>query len=125
MRILFLCKDNGARSQMAEGLARQMFEVASTRSSSAGIEPGRMHPFVLRDHARDQPRHRRPKSRKALAKIASAGIDLIVVVCERDISADTSYPAPSSASIGRSWILLTRRRRKASSASACAMCAWL
>ena len=46
-RVLFLCTHNSARSQMAEGLLRQLagdrFEVAS-----AGTEATRVHPLAIR-----------------------------------------------------------------------------
>jgi arsenate reductase len=47
LRILFLCVANSARSQMAEGLARQMFgNKASVQS--AGSRPAFVHPEALR-----------------------------------------------------------------------------
>jgi len=46
-KVLFVCIHNSARSQMAEELLRKYagdrFEVAS-----AGIEPGRLNPFVIK-----------------------------------------------------------------------------
>jgi len=84
MRVLFLCSDNGARSQMAEGIARQMFAGEMT-AVSAGVERGRLHPLAVEtmreidlDIADQQP--------KTLADIDDLEFDLVVVVCERDIS---------------------------------------
>ncbi len=46
-RVLFLCVHNSARSQMAEAFLRKIagdrFEV-----ESAGLEPGKLNPFVVR-----------------------------------------------------------------------------
>jgi arsenate reductase len=45
--VMFLCSQNSARSQMAEGLLRDMagerFEI-----HSAGLEPGGVHPLAIR-----------------------------------------------------------------------------
>ena len=48
MRILFLCVANSARSQIAEGIAREMFgKVHDVRS--AGSEPsGSVHPNAIK-----------------------------------------------------------------------------
>ncbi len=47
IRVLFLCVHNSARSQMAEAYLKRfggdLFEV-----ESAGLEPGRLNPFVVR-----------------------------------------------------------------------------
>ena len=45
--VLFLCVANSARSQMAEGLARQRFGDA-VRAQSAGSEPSRVNPYAVR-----------------------------------------------------------------------------
>lgn len=45
MNILFMCVANSARSQMAEGLARQMFPRA--KIESAGSQPGKLNPFAV------------------------------------------------------------------------------
>ena len=45
-RIVFLCVANSARSQMAEGLARQILGNAA-EVSSAGSEPSRVHPHAI------------------------------------------------------------------------------
>jgi arsenate reductase len=87
MRILFLCRDNGARSQMAEGLARQMF-AGEHEVLSAGVEPAtRIHALVLesmREINIDLGGYRA----KGVGQLPEGAIDLVVLVCERDISAD-------------------------------------
>lgn len=45
MNILFMCVANSARSQLAEGLARQLFPGSEIRS--AGSLPGQLHPFAI------------------------------------------------------------------------------
>lgn len=43
--LLFLCVANSARSQMGEGLARQMFP--GLRIQSAGSRPSRVNPYAI------------------------------------------------------------------------------
>jgi arsenate reductase len=45
MNILFMCVANSARSQLAEGLARELFPNAEVRS--AGSHPGKLNPFAV------------------------------------------------------------------------------
>lgn len=45
MNILFMCVANSARSQLAEGLARQIFPDAEIQS--AGSHPGKLNPFAV------------------------------------------------------------------------------
>lgn len=45
MNILFMCVANSARSQLAEGLARQIFPNADIRS--AGSNPGKLNPYAV------------------------------------------------------------------------------
>lgn len=44
--ILFLCVQNSARSQMAEGLARRLFGERN-QVQSAGSEPSRVNPYAI------------------------------------------------------------------------------
>lgn len=46
MNILFLCVANSARSQMAEGLARNLFGI-NANISSAGSEPTKVNPYAI------------------------------------------------------------------------------
>ena len=45
MNMLFMCVANSARSQIAEGLAREIFPEASIQS--AGSHPGKLNPFAI------------------------------------------------------------------------------
>ena len=45
MNILFMCVANSARSQIAEGLAKNLFPDAEIRS--AGSHPGKLNPFAV------------------------------------------------------------------------------
>lgn len=45
MNILFMCVANSARSQMAEGLAREILPKATIQS--AGSHPGKLNPFAV------------------------------------------------------------------------------
>jgi arsenate reductase len=87
MRILFLCKDNGSRSQMAEALARSMFG-SEIDVLSAGVQPGgRLHPLALasmREVDLDISHHQV----KTLQHVDATTLNLVVVVCERDVSID-------------------------------------
>ncbi len=46
-RVLFLCTGNSARSQMAEGLLRQMAG-AHYEVHSAGLDPTAIHPMTIK-----------------------------------------------------------------------------
>ena len=46
MNILFLCVANSARSQMAEGLAKNTLD-PSFHIKSAGSKPGKLNPFAI------------------------------------------------------------------------------
>lgn len=46
MNILFMCVANSARSQLAEGLAREIFPGAEIES--AGSHPGKLNPFAVK-----------------------------------------------------------------------------
>lgn len=46
MKILFMCVANSARSQLAEGLARQLF-APSVEIASAGSNPSKVNPYAV------------------------------------------------------------------------------
>lgn len=81
--ILFLCVANSARSQMAEGLARQRFG-AAVRVQSAGSRPSRVNPAaveVMREVGVDLSSH----SSKSVDTIEPTSVDLVVTLCAEEV----------------------------------------
>ena len=83
-RVLFLCVHNSARSQMAEAflkhLAGDRFE-----AESAGLEPGKLNPYVVRAMAESGLDISRNPT-KSVFDLAAAGrsYDLVVTVCSKE-----------------------------------------
>jgi arsenate reductase len=80
--ILFLCVANSARSQMAEGLARQMFP--GLRIQSAGSRPSRVNPYaieVLAELGIDASGH----ASKSVQDIDPASVDLVITLCAEEV----------------------------------------
>jgi arsenate reductase (thioredoxin) len=81
--ILFLCVANSARSQMAEGLARQIFGDA-VAVQSAGSEPSRVNPFAIQVMAElgiDLTSH----TSKSVQIIEPDGVDLVITLCAEEV----------------------------------------
>jgi len=81
--LLFLCVGNSARSQMAEGLARDRFGDAVT-VQSAGSVPKRVNPLAIRVLAEigiDITHHRS----KSVEEIDPATVDLVVTLCAEEV----------------------------------------
>ena len=81
--LLFLCVANSARSQMAEGLARQLFGDRVT-VQSAGSEPSRVNPVaieVMREIGLDIGDQRS----KAVATIDPATVDTVITLCAEEV----------------------------------------
>jgi arsenate reductase (thioredoxin) len=82
-RILFLCVANSARSQMAEGLARQLLG-PGVKVFSAGSEPSRLNPLAvsaMQDIGIDISHHRA----KSVEDIDMADVDLVVTLCAEEV----------------------------------------
>ena len=81
--LLFLCVANSARSQMAEGLARQRFGEA-VNVQSAGSQPSRVNPLAIRVLAEIgiDITHQRSKS---VTEIDPATVDTVVTLCAEEI----------------------------------------
>ncbi len=80
-RVLFLCVHNSARSQMAEGLLRHLSQ-GRVEASSAGSEPGEVHPYAVRvmvDLGIDISSQRS----KHLDEFRNQSFDYIITVCDR------------------------------------------
>lgn len=81
-RILFLCVANSARSQMAEGLARQLFP--DLRIQSAGSRPSRVNPYaieVLAEVGIDATTH----TSKSVQDIDPSSVDLVITLCAEEV----------------------------------------
>lgn len=81
--ILFLCVANSARSQMAEGLARQLFG-ETVRVQSAGSEPSRVNTYAIRAMAEvgvDLASH----SSKSVQSIDPDSVDLVITLCAEEV----------------------------------------
>lgn len=81
--LLFLCVANSARSQMAEGLARQIFGDCA-RVQSAGSEPSRVNPYaveVMRELGVDLTSHRS----KSVETIDPATVDTVITLCAEEV----------------------------------------
>ena len=81
VRVLFLCTGNSARSQMAEGLLRQMAGDA-VRVSSAGSHPKQVHTHavaVMSEHGVDLTAARS----KHLDEFIAYRFDYVITLCDR------------------------------------------
>lgn len=80
--ILFLCVANSARSQMAEGIARQLFP--GVRIQSAGSRPSHVNPYaieVLAEQGIDATTH----TSKSVQDIDPATVDLVITLCAEEV----------------------------------------
>jgi arsenate reductase len=80
--ILFLCVANSARSQLGEGLARQMFP--GFRIQSAGSRPSRVNPHAieaLAERGIDAATH----TSKPVSDIDPASVDLVITLCAEEV----------------------------------------
>ena len=85
MKILFMCVANSARSQLAEGLARDLFPEAEIQS--AGSHPGKLNPFavkVMEEIGLDISRHY-SKSIDDLSPQFIIGIEYIITLCAEEV----------------------------------------
>ncbi|MFN2287132.1 MAG: VOC family protein [Chromatocurvus sp.] len=82
-RILFLCVANSARSQIAEGLARQLLG-AHIKVMSAGSQPSRVNPHAIAAMAEIglDISHQQSTSVDALD---AAAIDMVVTLCAEEV----------------------------------------
>jgi len=83
MNLLFLCVANSARSQMAEGLARNILG-RKYHIQSAGSHPSYVHPVaieVMSEIGIDISKH----TSKSLKNIDLTKIDLVVTLCADEI----------------------------------------
>lgn len=89
-RVLFLCTENSARSQMAEGILRH-FSRGQVEVASAGSRPTGVNPLavkVLAEHGIDISQHRS----KSLEEFRGQEFDYIITVCDRVRESCPSFP---------------------------------
>jgi len=82
-RLLFLCVANSARSQMAEGLARDLFGDSAT-VQSAGSQPSRVNPYaieVMGEIGIDLAAH----ASKSVDTIDPASVDTVITLCAEEV----------------------------------------
>lgn len=92
MKILFMCVANSARSQLAEGLAKQLFPKAEV--ASAGSRPGRLNPYAVRAMAEigiDISRHY-SKSVDDLPRKYIDGLDYVITLCSEEVCPVVTAP---------------------------------
>ncbi len=85
MSILFMCVANSARSQMAEGLARNMFPEAEIQS--AGSEPSKVNPYAIaamNEVGIDISQHF-SKSINNLTPKFTVGLSYIITLCAEEV----------------------------------------
>ena len=81
--VLFLCVANSARSQMAEGLARNLFG-DTVRVQSAGSSPSRVNPFAVRAMAElgiDLSSH----ASTSVHDVDPDSVDLVITLCAEEV----------------------------------------
>jgi len=85
--VLFLCVANSARSQMAEGLGREIFRAHfgdAVRVQSAGSQPTRVNPLAIRAMTEvgvDLSTHHS----KSVDDIDAASVDLVITLCAEEV----------------------------------------
>ena len=87
MNILFLCVGNSARSQIAEGIARQMFGKSHTIHSAGSNPAGFVHPGAidtLSDLGIDISKNK-SKSIEDLDKSFVNNLDFVITLCVEEI----------------------------------------
>jgi ArsR family transcriptional regulator, arsenate/arsenite/antimonite-responsive transcriptional repressor / arsenate reductase (thioredoxin) len=90
VRVLFLCTENSARSQMAEAMLRH-YGKGLAESYSAGSQPSRVHPLALYQMAEwgiDISHHRS----KSMDEFRDVRFDYIITVCDRVREACPTFP---------------------------------
>ncbi|MCZ6528122.1 MAG: arsenate reductase ArsC [Candidatus Dadabacteria bacterium] len=89
-RVLFLCTHNSARSQMAEGILRNLygdkFEVFS-----AGTEPSRVNPYAM-GAMQEIDIDISENTSKSIEGFQGMNIDYVVTVCDRAKESCPTFP---------------------------------
>lgn len=83
MKILFLCVANSARSQMAEGLARELFG-NNADISSAGSKPTKVNPFAI-EAMKNIDIDISSQHSKSIDEALSGDVDWVITLCKEEI----------------------------------------
>ena len=93
-RVLILCTANSARSQMAEGLLRNLAE-GRLEAFSAGSQPSHVHPMAIR--AMDELGiDIRNQSSKHLEQYLGSTFDDVITVCDNAAQNCPIFPGPAN-----------------------------
>ena len=90
VRVLFLCTQNSARSQMAEAILRTHSK-GQIEVFSAGTEPAEVHPMAIRVMS-EMNIDLRPHQSKSLDEFIGQNFDYIITVCDRALEACPVFP---------------------------------
>ena len=85
MKLLFMCVANSARSQLAEGLAKDMFPEANVQS--AGSKPSKINPFAIEAMSEiglDISKHY-SKSLDQLDPEFMSQLDWVITLCKEEV----------------------------------------
>ncbi len=117
MKILFMCVANSARSQLAEGLAIEIFPQAEIQS--AGSHPGKLNPYAIKvmgEIGIDISRHH-SKSVDDLSPEFIAALDYVITLCAEEVcptmvskAKKLHWPFPDPTGAGTEVELLERFR---------------
>jgi arsenate reductase (thioredoxin) len=83
MKIAFLCVANSARSQMAEGLARSIFD-KDVVVQSAGSEPTAINPMAIQAMA-ERGIDISAQHSKSLSSLNLQNVDIVVTLCADEV----------------------------------------
>ena len=90
VRVLFLCTHNSARSQMAEGILRELSH-NQVEVSSAGSEPTSIHPLAIKvmlGRGIDLTKHRA----KHMSEFIGQKFDYVITVCDQVREVCPTFP---------------------------------
>ncbi len=90
VRVLFLCTENSARSQMAEAILREMGG-AEIEVFSAGTTPTIVHPDAIQIMA-DRHIDLRQQRSKSIDQLQQRAFDYVVTVCDRARESCPDFP---------------------------------
>jgi arsenate reductase len=115
MRILFLCVANSARSQMAEGLARELLG-SDAVVMSAGSAPTRINPLAIQA-LREIDIDISHQVSKGIDAIDASGVDLVITLCADEVcpvflgrARRLHWPLPDPAAVPGDDAIATFRR---------------